>query len=131
MARRTICSCSETSNEIISIKVLQKAIKSSCAKVIRIYEAGGTGCLMEQTKTKKFHTAKLSAFFNNLHVAICYSQELSKNMCAIFSMRSCPGRVLTVGIGLHFFGFTNDCVHDGVLLSHTYLLHMLENENFK
>ena len=53
MARRTICSCSETSNEIISIKTLQKTIKSSCAKVIRIYEVGGTGCLMEWTKTKK------------------------------------------------------------------------------
>ena len=44
---------SETSNEIISIKALQYTIKSSRAKVIRIYEAGGTGCLMEQTKTKK------------------------------------------------------------------------------
>ena len=53
MARRTICSSSETSNEIISIKALQSTLKSSRAKVIRIYEAGCTSCLMEWTKTKK------------------------------------------------------------------------------
>ena len=54
IARGTICSSSETSKKIISIKTLQYTIKSSCAKLIRIYEAGGTGCLMEQMKTKNF-----------------------------------------------------------------------------
>ena len=116
MARRTICGSLETSNETISIK--KANIKSSRAKVIRIYEAGGTGYYNGADENRKFHTAELSTFSNNLHEAICYSQELSKKICTIFSVRSCPGRVLTVGIGPHFYGFTRDCVHDGVLLSH-------------
>ena len=92
MAMRTICSSSETSNVVISINLLQWTIKSSCAtKVIRIYEASGTDYLMEQTKTR-FHTAELSTFSNNLHEAICYSQALSKKICTIFSVRSCPGK---------------------------------------
>ena len=132
MARRTICSSSETSNEIISIKALQSIIKSSRAKVIKIYEAGGTGCLMERTKTEKisYSGITVSTFSNNLNEAICYSQELSKKIYAIFTVRSCPDRVLTVGVGVHFYGFTSDCVHNGVL-SVPYLLHMLENKNFK
>ena len=94
MARRTICSSLETSNEIISIKVFQWIIKSSRVKVIRIYEAGGTGCLMKQTKTKKisYNGIYQLNFSNNLHEAICYSQELTKKICATFSMRSCPGK---------------------------------------
>ena len=64
MAKRTICSFSETANEIISIKVLQETIKSSRAKVIRIYEVGGTGC---RRKLRKFHSVELSTFSNNLH----------------------------------------------------------------
>ena len=69
-------------------------------------------------RTKTNHTTELSTFSNNLHEAICYSQELSKKICAIFSVRSYPGRVLTVGFGPHFYGFTSGCVQDGVLLSH-------------
>ena len=45
-------------------------------------------------ENKKIHTVELSTFSNNLHEAIiilCYSQELSKKICTIFSMRSCPG----------------------------------------
>ena len=51
MTTKTICSSSETSNVTIS---LQQPIKSSRAKVIIIYEAGSTDCIMEQTKTKNF-----------------------------------------------------------------------------
>ena len=34
-----------------------------------------------------------------------------------------------VGVSPYFYGFTSDCMHDGVLLSHIYPLPMLENEN--
>ena len=54
-----------------------KTIKSSRAKVIRIYEAGGTDCLMEPMKTR-FHTLELLTFSNNLDEVICYLQEFSK-----------------------------------------------------
>ena len=47
---------------------------------------------MEQMKTKKIHTVELSTLSNNLHETICYSQELTKKICANFSMRSCPGK---------------------------------------
>ena len=68
-----------------------------------MYEAGSTGCLTERTKSKKIsYSAELSTFSDNLHEAICYSQELSKKICTIFSVRSCPGRVLTVGTA-HIF----------------------------
>ena len=40
----------------------------------------------------KIHTAELSTFSNNRYEAICYSQELSKKICTIFSVRSCPGK---------------------------------------
>ena len=46
----------------------------------------------ERTKTKKILYSELSTFSNDLHEAICYSQELSKKICAIFSVRSCPGK---------------------------------------
>ena len=88
---RTICSSSETSNKVTSIKALQQTIKSSRAKVIRIYKAGGTDCLMERMKTKTFiqRNYQLSP---TIFMKLCYSQELSKKTCAFFSVRSCPGK---------------------------------------
>ena len=59
MATRTTCSSSETSNEIISIKVLQYTIESLRVKVIRIYEVDGTDYLMEWTKTKKVSYSRI------------------------------------------------------------------------
>ena len=35
----------------------------------RIYEVGGTGCLMERRKLRKFHTAELSTFSGDFHKA--------------------------------------------------------------
>ena len=60
MARRTTCGSLETSNETISIK--KATIKSSRAKVIRIYEAGGTGCYNGADENRKFNTAKFMLF---------------------------------------------------------------------
>ena len=63
MVTRTICSPLKTPNMLISnYSTSVDYIKSSHAKVITIYRAGGTDCLMEWTKT---HTVKLSGFSNN------------------------------------------------------------------
>ena len=65
MARRTIYSSSETSNKIISIKALQQTIKSSRAKV------------------RKFHTAELLTFSNNLHEAMymLFTRMFKEDLC--------------------------------------------------
>ena len=53
-------------------------------------------------KLRKFHTAELSTFSDNLHEAMYYSQELSTKICAIFSVRSCPGRVLNFRVDPYY-----------------------------
>ena len=70
MARRTTCSSLATSNEIISIKALQWTIKSSRAKVIRIYKADGTDCLMSGSKLRKFHTVNLVSYGQTSFLAL-------------------------------------------------------------
>ena len=85
---------------------------------------------MEQTKTKKISSVELSTFSNNLHEAICYSQELTKKICATFSVRSCPGKEILRWALVHTF-MASRVIAAGWSSSVPYFLLMLENENFK
>ena len=67
---------------------------------------------------------------------LCYSQELTKKICATFSVRSCPGRDLVQvksfdGGRWSALLWLHERLRAGWSYFVPYLLPMLENENFK
>ena len=80
--------------------------------------------------TDENHTVELSTFSNNLHEAICYSQELTKKIYATFSVRSCPGKEFYGGPWSTLL-WLHERLCAGWSSSVPYFLPMLENENFK
>ena len=60
----------------------------------------------------RFFSFLMSIYGQIIILLACYRVVIT------FASLALDGRVLTVDVGPHFYGFTSDCMHDGVLLFH-------------